>query len=374
MRFILYTHSLVSDWNHGNAHFLRGVLRELQARGHETLALEPEDGWSRANLLATQGSVAVERFHRDFPELSVRTYDAGFDHAAAIDDADVVLVHEWTEPALVATLGKIRRQGGKFTLLFHDTHHRAASAAMAIADLPLDDYDAVLAFGDVLRRHYLARGWGKQAFTWHEAADTRLFFPHPAAQLPDDLAWIGNWGDGERAQELADFLIEPARRLQLSGTVHGVRYPDAARAALAPTRLRYRDWIANVDVPAVFARHRVTIHVPRRPYVRALPGIPTIRVFEALACGIPLICSPWHDEEELFGREDFLIAADGEAMVGRLAAVLRDADLAGALAANGLRTIRRRHTCVHRVDELLAIIATCRSALTGQTSAREAAR
>ena len=42
MRFVLYTHSLVSDWNHGNAHFLRGVLRELQRRGQETLALEPE--------------------------------------------------------------------------------------------------------------------------------------------------------------------------------------------------------------------------------------------------------------------------------------------------------------------------------------------
>jgi spore maturation protein CgeB len=374
VRFVLYTHSLVSDWNHGNAHFLRGVLRELQARGHATLALEPQDGWSRANLLATQGGAAVERFHRDFPELCVRTYDAEFDHAAAIDDADVVLVHEWTEPALIARLGEIRRQGGRFTLLFHDTHHRAASAAAAIADLPLDDYDAVLAFGDVLRRRYLARGWGRQAFTWHEAADTRLFFPRPAAQQPDDLVWIGNWGDGERAQELSEFLIEPARQLQLSGTVRGVRYPDAARAALARTRLRYGDWIANVEVPEVFARHRVTVHVPRRPYVTALPGIPTIRVFEALACGIPLVCSPWDDEEGLFGREDFLIARDGEAMTRQLAAVLRDRDHAGELAANGLRTIRQRHTCAHRVEELLAIVATCRGVPAGDAPEHEAAK
>ena len=69
----------------------------------------------------------------------------------------------------------------------------------------------------------------------------------------------------------------------------------------------------------LFARHRVTVHVPRRPYVTALPGIPTIRVFEALACGIPLVCSPWHDEEGLFGREDFLIARDGDAMTAQLA-------------------------------------------------------
>jgi spore maturation protein CgeB len=186
--------------------------------------------------------------------------------------------------------------------------------------------------------------------------------------------WIGNWGDGERAQELSEFLIEPARQLQLSGTVRGVRYPDAARAALARTRLRYGDWIANVEVPEVFARHRVTVHVPRRPYVTALPGIPTIRVFEALACGIPLVCSPWDDEEGLFGREDFLIARDGEAMTRRLTTVLRDRDLAGELAANGLRTIRQRHTCAHRVEELLAIVATCRGVPAGDAPEHEAAK
>lgn len=49
-----------------------------------------------------------------------------------------------------------------------------------------------------------------------------------------------------------------------------------------------------------FAQFKVTIHVPRRPYTQALPGIPTIRLFEALACGIPLIGAPWDDVEGLF--------------------------------------------------------------------------
>src|SRR5689334_6742175 len=108
MRFILYTHSLVSDWNHGNAHFLRGVLRELKARGHDALSLEPEDGWSRTNLLASHGAAALIRFHQCFPELTVTTYGPDFDHEAVVDAADVVLVHEWTDPALVARLGRIR--------------------------------------------------------------------------------------------------------------------------------------------------------------------------------------------------------------------------------------------------------------------------
>jgi spore maturation protein CgeB len=360
MRFILYTHSLVSDWNHGNAHFLRGVLRELHARGYDTLSLEPEDSWSRDNLISAHGAAALEGFHHAFPELIVRTYGAEFDHSAAVSDADVVLVHEWTDPQLIARLGRIRRDGGRFTLLFHDTHHRAASDEVSIAELALQDYDAVLAFGEVLRQRYLKRGWGRQVFTWHEAADTRLFYPRLATAKPLDLVWVGNWGDGERAQELDEFLIQPARRLQLSGTVRGVRYPESALDALRHSSLEYRGWIANVHVPDAFAQHRVTVHVPRRPYVAALPGIPTIRVFEALACGIPLVCAPWDDEEALFRSGDFLFARDTDAMTTQLELLLRDCNFASSLAANGLETIRQHHTCAHRVDELLAIISACR--------------
>jgi spore maturation protein CgeB len=109
-------------------------------------------------------------------------------------------------------------------------------------------------------------------------------------------------------------------------------------------------------VPKVFAGHRVTVHVPRRPYVEALPGIPTIRPFEALACGIPLVSAPWEDAEGLFrpGR-DFLVARDGAQMRDHLREILRDPALAAQLRASGLETIRARHTCAHRVDELLAI-------------------
>ncbi len=98
--------------------------------------------------------------------------------------------------------------------------------------------------------------------------------------------------------------------------------------------------------------------MPRRPYAQALPGIPTIRIFEALACGIPLISAPWQDVEGLFtpGR-DFIVAPDGAAMRAALRAVLNDPELAEELAAHGLRTVRERHTCAHRVDELFAICA-----------------
>lgn len=356
MRFVFYTHSLVSDWNHGNAHFLRGVMRDLVARGHDVLALEPADGWSRTNLVATAGQAALDDFATVFPELASRSYDGDFDHASAVADADVVIVHEWTDPALVAELGRLRRLGGRFRLLFHDTHHRAVSDREAIAGMMLQDYDAVLAFGETLRQRYLRNGWGSRVFTWHEAADDRLFTPLPGIRS-GDIVWIGNWGDGERTEELQRYLMQPAKALRLRGTVHGVRYPEAALAALADAGLDYRGWIANAAVPSVFARHRLTLHIPRRPYVEALPGIPTIRVFEALACGIPLICAPWRDEEGLFtpGR-DYLLVGSGEEMRRRMRDVIEDEALAASLIATGLATIRAHHTCRHRVDELLGIL------------------
>jgi spore maturation protein CgeB len=215
----------------------------------------------------------------------------------------------------------------------------------------------VLAYGRVLADTYVANRWSTSVCTWHEAADTTVFRPGRGAPGRDgDLVWIGNWGDNERTCELREFLIEPVRALHLRARVYGVRYPRYALDELKSAGIEYGGWLPNYKVPEVFARYRVTVHIPRRPYARALPGIPTIRPFEAMACGIPLISAPWDDSEELFrtGR-DYLAAHDGAEMVARLKSILRDPQGGAELARCGLETIRSRHTCAHRVDELLRI-------------------
>lgn len=357
MKFVLFYHSLVSDWNHGNAHFLRGIVGELLARGHRVDVYEPHDGWSRQQLEKEHGRTAVEEFQRRFPQLRSQLYDLRtLDLEEALDQADVALVHEWNAPALVAGVGRHAPIGCR--VLFHDTHHRSVSAPEEMARYPLDRYDGVLAFGEAVRQQYLRLGWSRSAWTWHEAADTRVFYPRVPAELEGDLVWIGNWGDEERSRELDEFLIQPVRRLGLSARIHGVRYPKQALAALKQAGIDYRGWLPNYRAPEVFSRFRVTAHVPRRPYVRALPGIPTIRVFEALACGIPMVCAHWPDAEGLFapGR-DYLVAHDGEEMQRHLRDVVNDPALAADLVEHGLRTIQSRHTCTHRVDELLSILA-----------------
>lgn len=358
MRFVYFTHSLVSCWNHGNAHFLRGILRELLDRGHEVRSFESEESWSRMNLRRDYGPAACDRFATDFPDLASHAHLIGPDLDQMLDHADVVIVHEWNDPALVAAIGKHRKAGGRFLLLFHDTHHRAVSAPDAINAFDLDGYDGVLAFGHALAEIYRRNGWASRSFVWHEAADTRLFHP-PGEDTPrTGIVWVGNWGDEERSRELQDYLLTPAAAVGLPLDVYGVRYPEHARLALAQAGAAYRGWLPNAAVPATFARYVMTAHVPRRFYATLLPGIPTIRVFEALACGIPLISAPWTDSESLFTPgSDFLLAAHPEEMRRHMAAVASDPDLRRALAAHGLATIRARHTCAHRVDELLRICA-----------------
>ena len=361
MRIVYFTHSLASCWNHGNAHFLRGVLRELIRRGHDVGVFEPRDAWSLQNLLADHGEAGLDAWREAYPELSSTPYAPG-DVEAACADADVVIVHEWNEPALVAALGALRRRGADFTLLFHDTHHRAVSDPDAITAFDLDGYDGVLAFGETLSEVYRRWGWGERVWTWHEAADTRLFHP-PAVEGPrEGLVWIGNWGDGERTEELERYMFRPAADVGEALDLYGVRYPKAALRTLARYGVRYRGWLPNARAPEVFASHRATVHVPRRFYVEQLPGIPTIRVFEALACGIPLLSAPWSDSEGLFRPGlDFLFAANDDQMAARLRDVLNDDDLRASLVESGLETIRARHTCAHRAGELLAIVERLRT-------------
>ena len=359
MNVKLFCHSLLSDWNHGNAHFLRGIVSEMLARGYDVEVFEPKDAWSLVNLLADRGPSAVQAFRRAYPGLGSTVYDPmTLDLDRALAGADLVLVHEWSDHDLVRRLGEHRR-GKAYRLLFHDTHHRAASDEASMAAYDLTGYDGVLAFGNVIRDLYLRRGWAKRAWTWHEAADPRIFHPMPEIAKERDLVWVGNWGDEERTAELHEFLLEPVKALGLRAMVYGVRYPEHALKSLAAAGIGYGGSIANFDAPLAFAKARVTVHVPRRPYVEALPGIPTIRPFEALACGIPLVSSPWNDAEGLFTPgEDFLVARDGAEMRAHLRQLLDDPAYAAALAAHGRETVLARHTCAHRVDELLSIAKT----------------
>jgi spore maturation protein CgeB len=372
----LFAHSWLSDWNHGNAHFLRGWAGALVGRGHRVRCYEaidsPWGGWSLAQLWREPGGAAsIARMRAAYPELEVRMYaldglrreapvvaatGSGWveDWERELRGAELVIAHEWNPLTLFTLLLAQRRRHG-FRLLLHDTHHRALSQPEALGRLPIRELDGVLAFGESLRRVY--ERWGaRRSYTLHEAADTARFrpLPPPGDGDGDDLVWIGNWGDGERTAELEEFFLTPAAGWR--SRAYGVRYPAEARERLRACGIAYGGYLANLAAPAAYAAARLSVHVPRRPYAGGLSGIPTIRVFEALACGAALISAPWEDAEALFtAGSDYLIADNGVRMEALGKQLLDHPEQRKRLGEHGRATIVARHSCAHRARELEAI-------------------
>lgn len=362
LSFRFFAHSWISDWNHGNAHFLRGLTSELVKLGHEVRCYEERDGWSIKNLAAEgENSLADAQttFRHAFPDLDVRFYPAGPGLREFLDrelaGADIVVIHEWNSPGVVNSILELKYKF-RFRVLFHDTHHRAYTNPKEILRLPLNEFDGVLAFGEAIRRIYIDGFGVKRTWTFHEAADTSHFFPADAVK-DTDVVWIGNWGDEERTRELEEFLMTPAAALDgAKFAVHGVRYPKDALERLAQSNIEFRGYLPNLHAPKMYARSKISLHVPRRFYANGLSGVPTIRVFEALASGSPLVCAPWNDAEGLFRPgQDYVCVPDSQAMISELANLLRDDRARQEIAASGLETIRARHTCVHRAQQLLEI-------------------
>lgn len=362
LSFRFFAHSWISDWNHGNAHFLRGLASELINQGHEVRCYEERDGWSMRNLAEETTDAAAQAmsdFRRAFPKLDVRFYgsDSSLKEflSRELRGADVVIVHEWNTPEVVANILSVKKGLG-FRALFHDTHHRAYTNPREVLRFPLSEFDGVLAFGEAIRKIYFEAFGVKRVWTFHEAADTDHFFPREVAK-DTDVIWIGNWGDEERTRELQEFLINPASALRdYAFAVHGVRYPDDALGRLAASGVEFRGYLPNLHAPEMYNRSRISLHIPRRFYANGLSGVPTIRVFEALAAGSPLVCAPWSDSEGLFRPgEDYICVPDQSAMISELQRLLRDDAARQQLAANGLQTIRARHTCAHRAQQLQEI-------------------
>jgi spore maturation protein CgeB len=359
MRVVIFCHSLTSDWGHAGAHFVRGVVGELQACGHSVDVYEPEDGWSRKNLLADQGQAAVVAFATRFPTLRSRRYRPGEPNLErALGGADVVLVNEWTDPALVAAIGAHHAAHGHYRLLFHDAHHRTLADRPGWDSLTFAGYDAALVSNRALSEVY-ARRLGR-VYLWPEAADLRVVdrrergLAESASRQPE-LVWIGDYCDHDE-DALDELLLSPIRNLGLRATIYGVRYPLRARVALERAGADLRGYLPDHAVPAVLARARVTIQLPRRADAGA-PGGRAAPPFEALACGMPLVSGARDDVGDVLepGR-DFLIARTGREMAAQISALLSDPARARALAEHGRATVRARHTCAHRVAELLAIL------------------
>lgn len=359
MRFVLFYQSVISDWNHGNAHFLRGLMRALGGRGHDVVCYEQVDNWSLANLLL-EAPNAISQFEARFPELRYERYRLGSGLEGFLSErlaeADVAIVHEWNDPTVIGLIGRLGGRIGVRTL-FHDTHYRVVLQREYREQLELERFDDILAYSPSVAERYAGLGF-RNVHVVHEAADMTIFRP---LEVPgrDDVVFVGNYGDGDRNEQLEAFVFGPRRALRhLRFAMYGVRYPEGVLERMRNgLDVAFRGRVANVDVPSVYGGAKVVLHVPRRQYVELLPGTPTIRVFEALGCGACLVSLPWPDTDGLFtAGQDYAVARTPGEMRELIDWLCRDAAARARFGCHGRETILARHTCDHRAEQLLEIL------------------
>ena len=209
---VVFADSRVSEQGHDGSCFLRGVVAELEGRGHQVHALVAKG--------------------RRRPTLET------FDLDAELDGADLVLVSALTDPELIAQIGAHRARHDDYRLLFHDTR-RTRTAPKEASQLDLSSYDGVLAGGEALRRVYLERGWAARAWTWHEAVDTRVFHPLSTIELEADLVLDLTGGRGRAAARAARIPPLPRPQRPPARTPLRRRLPGVGPAAHRLSGLRY---------------------------------------------------------------------------------------------------------------------------------------
>ena len=317
MKIAYFTHSLLSCWNHGNAHFLRGVLRELSAAGHEVVAFEPRRGWSLANLLRDHGEAGLGPVPRALiPNSPPSSFDDDDDlDGTAAPDATSSSCMNGTSPALVAAIGATAPAGRAVHVAV--PRYPSSRRERSGRDPRASTSTAMTACWPSAQRspRSIAAGAGATAFSSGTRPRIRAVPPAGRRRARDGLVWIGNWGDEERSEELEELPVAArrnaraaSRHLRRTLSAHGAR--DAERYGA-----RYRGWLAECAAPEVFARHLVTVHVPAPILCRGAAGHSDHPGVRGAGLRYSTACAPWSDAEGLFTPgEDYLMARDGDEM------------------------------------------------------------
>ncbi len=344
MKLLVLGLSLSSSWGNGHATTYRALLRAFAARGHAVTFLERDVPWYAENRDLADPDWCRLELYRDLDDLGRR--------AGEIASADAVLVGSYVPEGV--EVARLVQRTARGATAFYDIDTPVTLGKLSRGDHEylspevVPGYDVYLSFTggpvlDTLRRRYGAPA----AEVLYCSADSAQYRPVPGVARRWDLSYLGTYSP-DRQPVLERLLLEPARRApELRFVVAGPQYPDGI------------DWPANVerlehvgpqDHPEFYTASRWTLNVTRADMVR-WGWSPSVRLFEAAACGTPVISDAWDGLETLFRPDSEIILARGaEDVLG----VLRDTDDArrNAVAAAARGRVLGAHTAAHRAAEL----------------------
>jgi len=342
MKLVVLGLSLSSSWGNGHATTFRALLKAFSERGHDILFLERDVPWYAA--------------HRDLPDPTFCTLGLYRDLADLqhwrdqVMDADAVIVGSYVPDGL-AIGDWVQRTAGAVTG-FYDIDTPVTLAALARGEADYIDadliagYDVYLSFtgGPTLRRiEEIYRSPAARPLYCSVDADQYRPIDTPKRW---DLSYLGTYS-ADRQPALERLLLEPARRApHMRFAVAGPQYPDGIAWPANVERINH---VGPADHPQFYGASRFTLNVTRQDMIAA-GWSPSVRLFEAGACGAPIISDRWEGIDEMFepGRE--ILLADGPDQV--LAALARPETERVAIGDAGRERILRAHTARHRAAEL----------------------
>jgi spore maturation protein CgeB len=343
-RIVILGLSITSSWGNGHATTYRGLIREMVGRGHDVLFLERDVPWYAAQRDLPRPPHGRTVLYRDLPELRSS-------HEGDVRDADLVIVGSYVPEGVAVGEWVTRTAGG--STAFYDIDTPVTLAKLARGDEEylsaalIPRYHLYLSFtgGPTLER--LEREYGSpMARPLYCSVDPELYRPVSTRRVWD-LGYMGTYS-ADRQPGLERLLLEPARCWP-SGrfTVAGPQYP----AAVAwPRNVRRIDHLPPAEHRQFYNAQRFTLNLTRAD-MAAAGWSPSVRLFEAAACGTPIISDSWPGLERLLvpGRE--LLVAHRTAEVLEYVRDLSESERR-LIGERARRRVLAEHTAAHRAAEL----------------------
>jgi spore maturation protein CgeB len=336
--------SVTSSWGNGHATNYRALMKYLSRRGHSVTFLERDVEWYASNRDLPRPPHGATHLYRSLDELR----DI---HRHEIEDADAVVVGSYVPDGI--EVGRWVTGTARGITAFYDIDTPVTLATLAagscdyLAPELIPQFDLYLSFTAGPTLHVLEQRWGaRAAHAFHCMVDHEEYAP---VEMPRrwELGYLGTYG-ADRHATLRRLLLEPARRLPDSlFAIAGPQYPDVARW---PSNVEHTEHLPPVEHPRFYSAQRFTLNVTRRDMVRA-GWSPSVRLFEAAACGVPIISDHWKGiDDYLTPGLEILLARTTSDIVRLLHDV--DAEQRERIADAARTRVLRQHTADERAGEL----------------------
>lgn len=341
--FVFLGLSVTSSWGNGHATTYRGLLRELTRRGHRVLFLERDVPWYAQNRDLPQPPYGRTELYSSLDDLAAR-------FSRAVRDAHVVIVGSYVPEGAAVAEWVLETAGGLRAFYDIDTPvtvaRLAAGGAEYLTPALVPRLDLYLSFtGGPTLLQLKERFGAREPRALYCSADPELYYPERRS-VRWHMGYLGTYSP-DRQPGLERLMLGPAARLpEARFVVAGPMYPASVTW---PGNVERVEHIAPPEHRGFYNTQLVTLNVTRADMIRA-GWSPSVRLFEAAACGTPIVTDAWDGLDAVFEpRREVLVATSTDEAAYYLA--LPSAELR-AVGARARRRVLAEHTAARRAEQL----------------------